>query len=153
LQRVVAIHLISLFHELAPREVAKEANRRALAIATEHIRGGGCVLIAPSGASIRDRHWHPGIGHIVKSLAQQPGERPAFLVPFQELHSSDNRVRTILAGGPVARLKRKLAHRQPVTIRFAEPSPISDLGPIPENVTDLVRTLRRQYDALFLPRR
>ncbi len=149
----MAIHLISLFHELAPREVAKEANRRALAIATEHIRGGGCVLIAPSGASIRDRHWHPGIGHIVKSLAQQPGERPAFLVPFQELHSSDNRVRTILAGGPVARLKRKLAHRQPVTIRFAEPSPISDLGPIPENVTDLVRTLRRQYDALFLPRR
>ncbi|MFH1609840.1 MAG: hypothetical protein ABID40_04345 [Candidatus Bipolaricaulota bacterium] len=153
LQRIVVTWLINLLQDVVPRERAREANRRALTIATEHIRGGGCALIAPSGGSIRDRDWHPGIGHIVKSLAQQPGERQAFLVPFQELHSSDDRVRAVLERGPVARLKRRIAYRRPVTIRFAEPTPISDLGAVPENVADLVRVLRRNYDALFPPRR
>ncbi|HAZ30003.1 TPA: hypothetical protein DCY65_00300 [Candidatus Acetothermia bacterium] len=151
LQRVVVAHLIGLLQDSAPREEAKDANRRALALAIEHIRNGGCVLIAPSGGSKRHSPWHPGIGHIVRSLAGEPGVREAFLVPFQELHSSDNRVRAILSRGPVARLSRQVLYRKPVGIRFAEPNPLSELGPLPEQAPDLVRMLRQHYDGLFAP--
>lgn len=151
-QRVVAARLIGLLQNAVPREEARGANRRALTSAVEHIRSGGCVLIAPSGGSKRHSPWHPGIGHIVKSLAQEPGDREAFLVPFRESCSSDNRVRAILGRGPVARLKRRVVYRKPVTIEFGEPQPISRLGLLPEEVADLVRLLRQQYDGLLAPR-
>lgn len=154
LQRVVVAHVIGLLQDSVPRDEAREANRRALTSAVEHIRRGGCVLIAPSGGSKRHSPWHPGIGHIVKSLAQEAGEREAFLVPFWESCSSDNRVRATLGRGPVARLKRRVMYRKPVGIQFAEPARISALGPLPGHVPDLVRLLRESYDAAFaLPQR
>jgi 1-acyl-sn-glycerol-3-phosphate acyltransferase len=152
LQRIVAARLIGLLQEAVPREGAKEANRRALTSAVEHILRGGCVLIAPGGGSKRHSPWHPGIGHIVKSLAEEPGERGAYLVPFRESCSSDDRVRAILGSGPVARLKRRVVYRKPVGIQFAEPRTVSALGPLPEQVPELVRLLREHYDGLFAPR-
>jgi hypothetical protein len=152
LQRIVVARLIGLLQEAVPREEAKDANRRALTSAIEHIRGGGCVLIAPGGGSKRHSPWHPGIGHIVKSLAQEPGERETYLVPFQESCSSDDRVRAILGRGPAARLKRRVVYRKPVGIRFAGPRAVSELGPLPEQAADLVRMLRQHYDNLFASR-
>ena len=148
LPRVLVVMLLRHLEPPAPREEAKGANRRAIASAASHIRSGGAVLIAPAGWSLRRWPWHPGIGRIVQSLSREPGPAPDYLVPFREEASSDARVRALLGGGPIARLRRSL-DRRPVTIRYGPPTLRSALEPLPTEVVAITRLLQDRYEGLF----
>lgn len=152
LPRVTLILLLSRVVSAAPCEKAKETNRRAVADATEHVRSGKALLVAPGGWGRRSRPWHLGIGRIVKDLSSCSGDARPFLISFHEENSSDGRIRALLGTGPWASLKRRFVYRRPVTIRFGRPTALSKLACLPEGIPDLVRILEQRYHAEF-PRR
>lgn len=146
LARLVVTGLSARLWPYPPEETVREANRRSLAGAAEHIRAGGAVLIAPGGWSRRDRKWFPGIGQIVLALAGGPG--PRFLVPFREEGATNERVRAVLARGPLARAKRRL-YRRPVTIRYGTPTEVRSSGPLPPSPAEVTRLLQDRYRQEF----
>lgn len=148
LERLVVAYWVTRLRPPLPREAAKEANARALHLGIEHVRNGGCLVIAPMGWTRRERDWYRGIGVIVKGLAERPCDRPVYLAPFREENTSDRLVRALLRAQGAGRLKRRLQPR-PIRIRFAEAIPLRELGPLELTVPDLVRRLQGQYKALF----
>jgi len=150
--RLLLAWLIQYLTPPQPEERRKAANLRALAAAARHVRSGGALLIAPSGWTLRPRPWLPGIGRIVRSLEDAPGPEGYWLVPFREEHTSDARTRATLGRGPLARLKRRLVYRYPVTIRYGPPVPRSALAPFPAEAEAIARLLQNQYRTVF-PRR
>lgn len=137
---------------LAPpleRAEAKARNREALDRATEHVRQGGALLIAPDprepGGS-----WRPGIGVIIASLAKdgsQPCEIP--LVPYRIWNASISGIFQLLSRNPILRACGRRRFRTPTRIEFAEPLWIRDvvnrIGLDPSAITAY---LERHYRAL-----
>ncbi|MCX7750073.1 MAG: hypothetical protein N2320_00625 [Candidatus Bipolaricaulota bacterium] len=146
LPRVIVTALAAQLWRCPPdQDEVREANRRSLAGAAEHVRSGGAVLITPGGWSPRDRLWFSGIGQIALDVHQGLGGQPWFLVPFREERSSNDRVRAVLSSGPVARVKRGLVYRKPVTIRYGTPLLLSSLGRLPNNPSAATRLLEDRY--------
>lgn len=147
LVRVVVESVVARVKAAPSAEEAKESNRRSLDRATEHIRSGGAVLIAPGGMSYWNRRWFPGIGRIVLALARDRSE--SFLVPFREERSSNQRVGAVLSRGLVARAKRGVIYRRPVGIRYGDPVGVGCLGPLPSSPAAVSRLLQERYRRAF----
>ncbi|MCX7750164.1 MAG: hypothetical protein N2320_01130 [Candidatus Bipolaricaulota bacterium] len=145
LRRLVVVYWATRLRPVLPRPTARARNREAMARAAAHVRGGGALLIAPSGWSRSDRRWYPGLGRIVQELGRDPGLRPAFLVPYREEGTSDRLVRGLLeayAGRP-----RPPTGERPPTVRFGEPLPLSQLAAA--DAQEVVRDLRQRYAELL----
>lgn len=148
LPHALVMALLRLLEPSIPREEMKETNRRAIAMAAQHLRLGGAVVIAPGGGNRRRGEWHPGIGRILHSLSRQPGPVVEYLVPYHDDTSSDARIRVSLAQGPLARLRRGF-YRRPVTIRYGPPKLRTELEPLPTEARDIARLLQDRYEDLF----
>ena len=103
------------------RSEAKTRNRNALSQATDHVRQGGALLIAPDprepGGS-----WRPGIGVIIASLAQDREQPcPIPLVPFRIWNASISGIFQLLSRNPLLRARGRRKFRDPIRIEFAEP--------------------------------
>jgi len=149
LQRLVVAYWATRLRPVLPRPTARQRNRAAVELATSHVRQGGSLLIAPQGWRRSGRRWYPGIGRIVRGLAREPGERPAYLVAYHEEGTSDRLVRRLLEGGERRRRRHGAARDRPPRIRFGEPVPLSALDANEGTVEDLVERLRRGYEEIF----
>lgn len=144
LAQVLITAALSRVHRGPPPEEAQARNRASLALAADHLRGGGAVLIAPGGGGSRERPWRPGIGRILLALADRPGERPVWLVPYRERGAGNREIRGALRRG------RPLAPgRMPVEITFGEPLLLSDLGALPPDPLRVARRLQDRYRSVF----
>jgi len=144
LAQVLITAALSRVHRGPPPEEARARNRAALALAAEHLRRGGAVLIAPGGGGSHERPWQPGIGRILLALADPPGERTVWLVPYRERGSGNREIRRALRRGrPLA-----LGH-MPVEIAFGEPTALPNLGELPTDPLRVARRLQDRYRALF----
>jgi hypothetical protein len=70
-----------------PPSADYQASRQNLAMlshAADLIANGGGVHVFPSGSMLAEAIWQPGIGHLVRQLAQRArgGSRPVYLVPL-----------------------------------------------------------------------
>jgi hypothetical protein len=149
-KRVLAYRLISLLHDLPEAEETKTINHSSLALGASHVRRGGSVMICPGGGGKQDRRWYPGIGSLVKSLQQSPGDREAYLVPIREENCTNKRVYAHLMSGPMARLKESVLYRGPVRITIADPIPLSRIVSPSSTVEQTVELLRAYYNSLFV---
>jgi hypothetical protein len=146
--RVLAYRLVSLLHAVPDADEAKRINRRGLQDGAEHVRRGGCVMICPGGGGKRDRHWYPGIGILVKALANCPASKPVYMIPVRETNCTNKRVYAHLLRGPIARAKCSVLYRRPIHIVFSDPVPLSDVAPSKASVGQVVDRLRAYYEAL-----
>jgi hypothetical protein len=64
-RRVVAHWLTQILEKGREQADAKPTNRQILGKGAQHVSGGGCAVIFPSGGGRKDRAWYPGIGHLV----------------------------------------------------------------------------------------
>lgn len=148
-KRALVYRLVSLLHDVPGIEEIKAINRSSLAQGADHVRRGGSVMICPSGGGTQDRRWYPGIGSLVKSLRQAPGDREVYLVPIREENCTNKRVYARLMDGPMARLKEAVFYRGPVRFSIADPVPLSGLASPSSTVEQIVEVLRAHYDALY----
>ncbi|MBC7170493.1 hypothetical protein H5T54_06170 [Candidatus Bipolaricaulota bacterium] len=155
LQRLIVAYWVTRLRPVLPRPTARQRNRAAIERATAHVRGGGALLIAPQGWSRSGRRWYPGIGRIVRGLADGPGERPVLLVAYNEEGTSDRLVRRLLENAQRDSGRSEVAPDRVPRIRFSEPMPLSAFSPNEGTVDDLVTRLRLGYEAFFAssPRR
>jgi len=149
LRRVLAYRLLSLLHAVPSSGDAKAINRRALGDAATSLRNGGSVMIVPSGGGKRDRYWFPGIGILARSLMEQPGSEPVYIVPVREENCSNKRIYAALLRGPLARAKRRFLYSRPVLLTFAAPTPLIDVVGGASTVDDAVVALRGHYERAF----
>jgi hypothetical protein len=148
-KRALAYRLVSLLHDQPDVEEVRAINRSSLARGASHVRQGGSVMICPGGGGTQDRRWYLGIGSLVKSLQEVPGDREIYLVPIREENCTNKRVYAHLMDGPIARLKESVLYRGPVRITIAEPIPLSRLASPSSTTEQIVEILRAYYDALF----
>ena len=115
---------------LAPpleRAEAKARNRAALRQATDHVRQGGALLIAPDPREPGGA-WRPGIGVIIASLAQDgPQPCPIPLVPYRIWNASISGIFHLLSRNPVLRACGRRRFRDPIRIEFGEPLAIGEV--------------------------
>jgi len=150
-QRALIYRLISLVHDMPSTEEIRAGNRASLIAGAEYIRQGGSAIICPGGGGIRkDRKWYAGIGSLVKQLQQSPGERTVYLLPFREENCSNKRIYAHIQNGPVSRFKNAVLYRGPISIRFADPIPICDIGDPESTAQQVVDLLKSYYESLFL---
>jgi hypothetical protein len=148
-RRVLAYRLLSLLQAVPPSGDAKAVNRRALGDAATALRNGGSVMIVPSGGGKRERHWFPGIGILARSLIEQPGSAPIYIVPVREENCSNKQVYAALMRGPIARAKRRFLYSRPVLLTFASPTPLIDVVGGASTVDGAVAALREHYERAF----
>jgi len=148
-KHLIALWLVSRLHDVPQRALAKAINRRSLQAAVDHIRAGGSVAIFPAGGGRAERRWYPGIGTLVKGLAEESAKQPVYLVPIREYNSSNHRVYTSLAGSKTARARRRLLYRRPIRIEFAEPIRLDRLPLDPLSAHKIAAWLKRHYDGIF----
>ena len=154
LGRLVVAYWATRLRPVPPRPTARQRNRAALERATAHVRGGGSLLIAPSGWNRSGKRWYPGIGRIVRGLADGSGERPVLLVAYNEEGTSDRLVRRLLENAQRGSGRPEVAPDRVPRVRFSEPMPLSAFSPNEGTVEDLVERLRRRYEGTFAhPRR
>ncbi|MBC7221154.1 hypothetical protein H5T55_06800 [Candidatus Bipolaricaulota bacterium] len=154
LGRLVVAYWATRLRPVPPRPTARQRNRTALEAAAAHVRGGGALLIAPGGWSRSAKRWYPGIGRIVRGLADEPGERPVLLVGYLEEGTSDRLVRRLLENAQRGFGRPDVAPERVPRIRFSEPMPLSAFSPTEGTVEDLVERVRRRHEEAFArPRR
>jgi len=106
------------------KDAARERNRASLIRASEHVRGGGALLIAPDAHNPRAK-WRTGIGLLVTQLAQHDtATRDPCLVPYR-IWASVTGVFHLLSRNPVTRALGRWEYRHPIRIVFGEPIPAS----------------------------
>ena len=106
-----------------PRDAAKERNRAALTQAAGHVRSGGGLLIAPDSRKPSDP-WRCGLGVLVAMLAQEPGARPCYLVPWRIWGASITGIFYLLSRNPITRALGRFRFRHPVRVELGEPIPL-----------------------------
>ncbi len=134
LPRAVVAAALGRIHPGPTRDEARAGNREALARASEHLRAGGAVLIAPGGGG-REGRWHTGIAHILLACTREDRTQ---LVPFRERNTSNRILRGALRRG------RPLAARHPPEIAFSPPLPLRSL-PLPADPQELTRLLEADW--------
>ncbi|HEU68177.1 MAG TPA: hypothetical protein ENN53_03025 [Candidatus Acetothermia bacterium] len=149
LQRLVVAYWVTRLRPVLPPPTARQRNRAALERAISHVRDGGSLLIAPSGWNRSGKRWYPGIGRIVRGLANEPGDRPALLVAYHEEGTSDRLVRQLLERAKRGYGCPEVAPDRVPRIGFSEPIPLSAFSPDEGTVEDLVARLRRRYGETF----
>jgi len=150
-QRVLVYRLISLIHDMPEPGDVRIRNQESIAAGADYIRHGGSAIICPGGGGKKtDRRWYAGIGSLVKQLQQSPGEHPAYLLPFREENCSNKRIYAYIQKGPLARLKNAFVYRGPICIRFGQPIAIGDVASPDTTVHQLVASLKKHYERLFV---
>jgi len=141
-----------LFHldEQVLRSDAREHNRGMLRSAAGHVRGGGSVLIFPMGEATGWRDWFPGIGVLVRELAETAEGHQAYLLPFHVENESNARLYSLLSTSPLGRARRKRLNRDPVRIRFGRPTRVQEIVEDPTLPPPaLASLLQQQYERVF----
>lgn len=150
-QRALIYRLISLVHDMPSVEEIRADNRASLNAGADYIRQGGSAVICPGGGGMRnDRKWYTGIGSLVKQLQQTQGGKPVYLLPFREENCSNKRIYAHIQNGPISHFKNAVVYRGLVSIRFAEPIPISNIGDPESTAQQVVDLLKTYYESLFL---
>jgi hypothetical protein len=131
------------------RDAAKERNRESLVQATEHVRRGGGLLIAPEPRNHREP-WRPGIGVVVAELARNPGPHAIYLVPWSISGASITGIFQLLSRNPLARRLGRLRFRRPVRVALGEPLPIQrvvdEVGVNPVKITAAIEARYRELN-------
>lgn len=151
-RRVVAHWLTQILEKGRGPIDAKPSNRQTLGRGAQHVCGGGCVVIFPSGGGRKDRGWYAGIGHVVREVLSHPGARDVYLVPMREENSSNDHVYRgfrRMGRGAASDVERM----SPIRVRFAEPRRLVDVVGETSSVAKIVATLRADYDATFPQKR
>ena len=152
LAHTLALSLLFRLDEQELRSDAREHNQRMLRSAVGHVRGGGSVLIFPMGEATGWRNWFPGIGVLVRDLAETAEEHQAYLLPFHVENESNARLYSLLSTSPLGRARRKRLNRDPVRIRFGRPTRVEEIvqdSTLPPSA--LASLLQQQYERLFPP--
>ena len=109
------------------RAEAKERNRAALTEATDHVRQGGALLIAPDPREPGDA-WRAGIGVMISSLAQDhPEPCDCLLVPYRIWDASITGIFHLLSRNPLLRALGRRRFRHPARIVFEQPLSLRDV--------------------------
>ena len=130
---------------------AKPANRQILGKGAQHVAGGGCVVIFPSGGGRKDRAWYPGIGHLAGELARDPDAPEVFLVPMREEQSSNDHV--YQGFRRASRGDRDVGTLSPIRVRFGEPHRLADLVSASDGAHAIAARLQAHYETIFPPAR
>lgn len=141
--------LLTVVHGVQDADGARAANRRSLEFGAAHVATGGSLLIAPEGPSARSKAWHTGLGIIAQRILEQPAERAPLAVMYWEQNTSNRRVFARIGPGPIARTKRHVLYRRPVSISFSEPTALSELTGSSSDPQHITQRLRAQYCARF----
>lgn len=144
-RRVVAHWLTRVLDKDCRAVDAKPANRKSLGRGAQHVHGGGCVVIFPSGGGRKDRAWYPGIGQLARQLARDTSAPDVYLVPMREEQSSNGLVYKALRriGGASESPLR------PLRVRFAEPRRLLDLVDPSLGRMEVARRLQLDYETEF----
>jgi len=131
------------------RTEAKRKNQVALMQATDYVRRGGALLIAPDPRN-RGGAWRPGIGVIIAALAETPAQAcDCLLIPFRIWNASMTGIYQLLSRNPMVRALGRWRFRHPVKIVFGPPQPLR--GVVAEAGTDpkaITQYLERRYREL-----
>ncbi|MGD9676360.1 MAG: hypothetical protein AB7V19_06720 [Candidatus Bipolaricaulia bacterium] len=109
-----------------PRDAARAANQAAVRRAADHVRAGGALAIAPDSRDPR-QPWRPGVGALAAMLAEEPGARPCYLVPWRIWGASITGVFHLVSRNPLLRALGRFRFRHPVRVEFGEPIPLEDV--------------------------
>jgi len=150
-RRVIAHWLTQILEKGRERADAKPTNRQILGKGAQHVSGGGCVVIFPSGGGRKDKAWYPGIGHLAGELARDPTVPEVFLVPMREEGSSSGHVYSGLrrSGGR----RRDDGGLPRIRVRFAEPKRLADLVNPGDSARVIAAKLQANYEEIFPPAR
>ncbi len=102
------------------RDEARAYNRASLVRATDHVRRGGGLLIAPDPRR-RKSPWRQGIGVVVVGLAHDPGPHPVYVVPWSITRVPLVSVLQLLSPNPLSRALARVRLRRPIRVAFGEP--------------------------------
>jgi hypothetical protein len=151
-RRVVAHWLTQVLEKGRGPVDAKPSNRQTLGRGAQHVCGGGCVVIFPSGGGRRDRAWYPGIGQLALQLAGNPEAPDVFLVSMREEGSSNEHVYRGLRS-----LKQSESCDKPelprIRIRFDEARPLRDCVDPDATAHQIASALQADYEATFPQKR
>jgi hypothetical protein len=150
-RRIVEHWLTQILEKGRERADAKPANRQILGKGAQHVAGGGCVVIFPSGGGRKDRTWYPGIGHLAGELARDPDAPKVFLVPMREEQSSNGHV--YQGFRRASRGDRDASTLSPIRVRFGEPHRLADLVDLGDNARAIAAKLQANYEEIFPPAR
>lgn len=101
-------------------ENARERNRASLRQAAAYVRQGGGLLIAPEPRDHR-QPWRLGIGALGADLAQSPGAKPVYFVPWSIKGASITGIFQLLSRNPFVRYLGRLRFRRPVRVALGAP--------------------------------
>jgi hypothetical protein len=148
-RRVVAHWLTQILEKGRERADARPTNRQILGKGAQHVCGGGCAVIFPSGGGRKDKTWYPGIGHLAGELARDPDAPEVFLVPMREEQSSNDCVYRGLRRA--SRGDRDAGTLPRIRVRFGEPHRLADLVSASESAHAIAAQLQTHYETIFPP--
>ena len=108
------------------RDAARAANQAALRRAADPARAGGVLAIAPDSRDPR-QPWRPGVGALAAMLAEEPGARPCYLVPWRIWGASITGIFHLVSRNPLLRALGRFRFRHPVRVEFGKPMPLQDV--------------------------